>query len=27
MTQCAGFPSMSRVYLDFWTGVYQSIGD
>jgi len=27
MTQCAGFPSMSRVYLDFWTGVYQAIDD
>ena len=27
MTQRAGFPQMSPVYLDFWTSVYQAIDD
>lgn len=27
MTQLAGFPEISPVYRDFWTGVYQSIDD
>jgi len=27
MTQCAGFPTTSRVYLDFWTAAYQAIDD
>ena len=27
MTQCAGFPTTSRAYLDFWTGAYQAIDD
>ena len=27
MTQRAGFPSLSPVYLDFWTSVYQAIED
>ncbi|WP_433935362.1 serine hydrolase domain-containing protein [Sorangium cellulosum] len=27
MTQRAGFPLFSRVYLDFWTSVYQAIDD
>jgi CubicO group peptidase (beta-lactamase class C family) len=27
MTQCAGFPTTSGVYLDFWTGAYQAIDD
>lgn len=27
MTQRAGFPLASGVYLDFWTSVYQAIDD
>jgi hypothetical protein len=27
MTQRAGFPQMSGVYLDFWTSAYQAIDD
>jgi CubicO group peptidase (beta-lactamase class C family) len=27
MTQRAGFPQTSRVYLDFWTSAYQAIDD
>ena len=27
MTQRAAFPPLSRVYLDFWTSVYQAIND
>jgi CubicO group peptidase (beta-lactamase class C family) len=27
MTQCAGFPQFSGVYLDFWTSAYQAIDD
>lgn len=27
MTQCAGFPTTSRAYLDFCTGAYQAIDD
>ena len=27
MTQCAAYPPLSPVYLDFWTSVYQAIDD
>jgi CubicO group peptidase (beta-lactamase class C family) len=27
MTQCAAFPPLSPVYLDFWTSTYQAIDD
>jgi len=27
MTQRSGFPLFSKVYLDFWTSVYQAIDD
>ncbi len=27
MTQCGGLPQFSKVYLDFWTSVYQAIAD
>jgi CubicO group peptidase (beta-lactamase class C family) len=27
MTQRAGFPQLSNVYLDFWTSACQAIGD
>jgi hypothetical protein len=27
MTQRAGFPKYSQVYLDFWTSAYQAIDD
>ncbi len=27
MTQRAGFPQMSGVYLDVWTSAYQAIAD
>jgi hypothetical protein len=27
MTQRMGFPTLSKPYLDFWTGAYQAIDD